>query len=332
MDEGRIAAATLHWLMDAGCTSLVDDSPASWLAQPPVAEPDGSSRVPAEHLPSAGQHAPAGGLSVGDAQAGNVPANRPVSRKPDSRLRHPEPPLQGPDLPDGASRQTAPAPRTPVPQRGEVRTSMAPASVSVSAAAEKAARLAAAANTLEELFAAIEAFDGCPVKATANRTVICDGNPESGVMLIGEAPGAEEDRQGKPFVGAAGQLLDRMLAAIGLDRQTAYITNVFFWRPPGNRTPTPQEVALCQPFVRRHVELVRPKAILALGAVSAKALFETETGITRLRGQWKELTFGTVTVPVLASFHPAYLLRQPAQKRLSWEDLLAFRDRIGSTR
>jgi len=207
---------------------------------------------------------------------------------------------------------------------------MAPASVSVSEAAAEAARLAAEADTLEALYAAIEGFEGVPVKATANRTVIFDGNPDSRLMIIGEAPGAEEDRQGKPFVGAAGQLLDRMLAAIGLDRDSIYITNMFFWRPPGNRTPTPQEIALCRPFVQRHVELVKPRAVLALGGTSAKSLFDTETGITRLRGQWKDVVYGSLTVPTLASFHPAYLLRQPAQKRLSWEDLLAFKDRIGS--
>jgi len=293
-DEGRLAAAALNWLVDAGCTSLVSDNPASGLVQTQRPEPTEAPRVPAEPLPSAVELAP---------------ARQPVNRE--------APPRQ-------------PLPREVLPQRTEARTSMAPASVSVSEAAEEAARLAAGARTLEELVAAIESFEGSPVKATANRTVIFDGNPESRVMLIGEAPGAEEDRQGKPFVGAAGHLLDRMLAAIGLDRDHAYITNVFFWRPPGNRTPTPQEIALCQPFVRRHVELVRPKAILALGGVSAKALFETEQGITRLRGQWKDITFGEVTVPVLASFHPAYLLRQPAQKRLSWEDLLAFKDRLGS--
>lgn len=300
-DEGRLAAAALNWLVDAGCTSLVGDSPASWLVQTPLPEPKETPRVPAEHLSSAGSYVPAG----------------------------------QPDLRQFAPRETLPErmpQRTPVSPRTEARTSMAPASISVSEAAEKAARLAAGAKTLEDLIAAIENFDGCPVKATANRTVIFDGNPESRVMLIGEAPGAEEDRQGKPFVGAAGHLLDRMLAAIGLDRDHAYISNVFFWRPPGNRTPTPQEIAMCQPFVRRHVELVRPKAILALGGVSAKALFETETGITRLRGQWKDVAFGEVNVPVLASFHPAYLLRQPAQKRLSWEDLLAFKDRIGTAR
>ena len=292
-EEGRLAAAALDWLLEAGCTSLVSDNPASWLVQTPVREPAlepiHTPRVTTETLPPTAVPPPA----------------EPSSRREDW-------------------------PRQILPQRTEARTSMAPASISVSEAAAEAARLAEGAKTLDELIAAIEGFEGSPVKATANRTVIFDGNPDSGVMIIGEAPGAEEDRQGKPFVGAAGRLLDQMLAAIGLDRDHAYITNVFFWRPPGNRTPTPQEIALCQPFVRRHVELVRPKAILAMGGTSAKSLFDTDTGITRLRGQWKDVAYGTVTVPTLASFHPAYLLRQPAQKRLSWEDLLAFKARVES--
>lgn len=300
-EEGRLVAAALNWLLDAGCTSLVDDRPASWLVRSQLSEPTDTPRVTAGNLPGTAGFAPAREIS-------SLPVAPPADRSPE--------PWQGP-YPS---------------QSTEPRTSMAPQSVSVSEAAVEAARLAADAATLEELYKAIEAFEGCPVKATANRTVIFDGNAESRIMFIGEAPGAEEDRQGKPFVGAAGQLLDRMLAAIGLDRNSAYITNVFFWRPPGNRTPTPQEIAVCQPFVRRHVELVRPKAIMALGGVSAKALFETETGITRLRGQWKDIAYGSLTVPTLASFHPAYLLRQPAQKRLSWEDLLAFRERIGSAR
>jgi len=310
-DEARLVAAALNWLVDAGCTSLVSDSPASWLVQPQqqdgLAEQSDAPRVLAGTPRASTESLPSG--------AEPMPARQPLHQGQHQGIHRDALPQRMPQR---------------MPLRTEARTSMAPASISVSEAAEEAARLAAGAKTLEELIAAIENFEGCPVKSTANRTVIFDGNPDSRVMLIGEAPGAEEDRQGKPFVGAAGQLLDRMLASIGLDRETAYITNVFFWRPPGNRTPTPQEIALCQPFVRRHVELVRPKAILALGGVSAKSLFETEQGITRLRGQWKDITFGEVTVPVLASFHPAYLLRQSAQKRLSWEDLLAFKDRLGS--
>lgn len=194
--------------------------------------------------------------------------------------------------------------------------------------ASAAETLARQAQTLDELRQAIEAFEGCPIKEHAKRTVIADGNPESRVMLIGEAPGAEEDRTGRPFVGQAGKLLDRMLASIDRDRTNTYITNVFFWRPPGNRTPTTQEIALVQPFVRRHIELVRPRAILSLGGVSAKALLETETGITRLRGQWHSLYAGNLDIPVIATFHPANLLRQPANKAYVWRDLLAFARRI----
>lgn len=315
-EEGRLAAAALSWLLDAGCTSLVDDMPASWLVRPQLSEPTDAPRVTAGVLAD-----PAGFSSARDSVARQPPVRENQDLHQANRFENPP----------REEWQTPTLPGQPVPSRwAEARTSMAPASVSVSEAAAEAARLAAEADTLEALYAAIEGFEGVPVKATANRTVIFDGNPDSRLMIIGEAPGAEEDRQGKPFVGAAGQLLDRMLAAIGLDRDSIYITNMFFWRPPGNRTPTPQEIALCRPFVQRHVELVKPRAVLALGGTSAKSLFDTETGITRLRGQWKDVVYGSLTVPTLASFHPAYLLRQPAQKRLSWEDLLAFKDRIGS--
>lgn len=236
---------------------------------------------------------------------------------------------------------TPAASRTPAP-RNTVTSQVAPERAPPAAAPPAAAMPAAAApvsasaaetlarhaHTLDALRQAIEAFEGCPIKEHAKRTVIADGNPESRVMLIGEAPGAEEDRTGLPFVGQAGKLLDRMLASIGRDRTNTYITNVFFWRPPGNRTPTAQEIALVQPFVRRHIELVRPRAILSLGGVSAKALLETETGITRLRGQWHSLRAGDLDIPVIATFHPANLLRQPANKAYVWRDLLAFARRI----
>lgn len=188
--------------------------------------------------------------------------------------------------------------------------------------------IAARADTLEALRAAVEAFEGCPLKAAAKRTVFADGEPTSGVMLIGEAPGAEEDRVGRPFVGEAGRLLDRMLAAIGRDRTSAYISNTLFWRPPGNRTPSPQEIETCLPFVLRHIELVRPRAILALGGTAAKTLLNSADGINKLRGRWHEIRVGECVVPVMPTFHPAYLLRQPAHKALAWADLLAFKTRI----
>lgn len=191
------------------------------------------------------------------------------------------------------------------------------------AAAEQSARDAAgSANSLEELKSALEAFNGCNLKRTAKTTVFADGNPEAKIMLIGEAPGRDEDMQGLPFVGRAGQLLDRMLAAIDLDRESVYITNVIPWRPPGNRTPTPQETEICRPFIERHIELIKPEIIVMLGGSSAKTLLKTTDGILRMRGKWAEVETANSKTSALPTLHPAYLLRQPAQKRLAWQDLL----------
>ncbi|WP_343870425.1 uracil-DNA glycosylase, partial [Caenispirillum bisanense] len=193
-----------------------------------------------------------------------------------------------------------------------------------------AAALAAAAKTLEALHAAMQRFDSCPLKVTAANTVFADGNPQADLMVIGEAPGAEEDRQGLPFVGASGQLLDTMLKSIGLTRQTFYITNVIPWRPPGNRKPTPQEVGMCLPFIQRHIELVDPKVILMVGGLSASALMARVEGITKLRGRWTDYASPGLShpVPALATFHPAYLLRSPQMKKLAWRDLLTLRQRM----
>ncbi len=199
------------------------------------------------------------------------------------------------------------------------------------AALEHARALANDASSLGELLKAIEDFDGCPLKRTATTTCISDGNPDAGIMIIGEAPGAEEDRKGKPFVGPAGRLLDRMLATIGLDRNLVYITNTLYWRPPGNRTPTPEEIAVCLPFLEKQVEFVRPKLLVYAGGTAVKAMFDTAPGegITRLRGRWFRLERpGREPVPAIAMFHPAYLLRQPARKRDTWHDLLAIRARM----
>lgn len=188
---------------------------------------------------------------------------------------------------------------------------------------------AAAATSLVELKAALEAFDGCALKRTATNTVFADGVAEGRVMLIGEAPGRDEDRIGKPFVGRAGQLLDKMLASIALDRKSnAYITNVINWRPPDNRDPTPEEAAACLPFLRRHIELARPGLIILLGAVAARHVVGVTDGIMRLRGRWLEYRIGDVMVPLMPTLHPAYLLRQPAHKKLAWRDLQAVRDRM----
>ena len=189
---------------------------------------------------------------------------------------------------------------------------------------------AAAAQNLGDLREKLSRFEGCGLKATATRLVFGDGNPSAEIMFIGEAPGADEDREGVPFVGRAGQLLDKLLAAIGLDRKKVYIANVVPWRPPGNRTPTPLETAACLPFTRRQIELVDPKILVCLGAASAQTLLGGKEGIMRLRGRWFAYPVGNTEIRALAMLHPAYLLRQPAQKKLAWQDLRMLGKEINS--
>lgn len=193
-----------------------------------------------------------------------------------------------------------------------------------------AREIAAACSDLASLRTALEIFQGCGLKATAKHTVFAGGNPKARLMLVGEAPGRDEDLQGLPFVGRSGQLLDRMLAAIGLDRGQVYISNILPWRPPGNRTPTGAEIALCLPFIERHIELAAPQILLLLGGIAVKALLNTSDGIMRLRGRWSDYRIGELSIPALATFHPAFLLRQPAQKRQAWADLLALREKLDS--
>lgn len=188
--------------------------------------------------------------------------------------------------------------------------------------------LAAAAATLDELKAVMNGYEGCTLKKRATQLCFADGNPDAEIMLVGEGPGEQEDLQGKPFVGRAGQLLDRMLGAIGLDRTKVYIANMVPWRPPGNRDPSAEELALCTPFLIRQVELVAPKFLVTLGNVPTKALFGTETGITRMRGQWKEIAVGSHRVRAIATLHPAYLLRTQSAKSLAWRDMLSLRQAI----
>ncbi len=182
------------------------------------------------------------------------------------------------------------------------------------------------AETLDELREKLVAFDGCSLKFTAKNLVFGDGNRLAKIMLVGEAPGRDEDMEGRPFVGKAGQLLDSMLAAIGIDRTNVYIANVIYWRPPGNRTPTPMETEICRPFIERQIALVNPDILVFLGGVAAKSFLTGPDGILRLRGKWTEWTIpGGRTIPALPMLHPAYLLRQPAQKKLAWRDLLSLR-------
>lgn len=220
------------------------------------------------------------------------------------------------------------------PDTPSATQSLAPAPRRLSARSSTtgdARAIARSCSTLEELRAALERFDGCALAETATRLCFADGAPDAPLMIIGEAPGAEEDRLGKPFVGPSGQLLDRMLAWIGRDRRNSWITNVVFWRPPGNRTPTAAEIAVCLPFVERQIELIRPRLLLFLGGIAARALLGVDEGVSRLRGrlfQWQSEALAS-PVPALITLHPAYLLRQPAQKRFAWRDLLQAAEILG---
>lgn len=284
-------AALLRWYADSGVDASIGEAPIDRFAM-------------ARSKTQESQAVTAGSESRGAAAASLAPVS----------VRGPEHlPAPAPALPA----ESPPAPAMPL---------------GTAAAAAKAQSLAASCHSLAELKAAIAAFDGLSLRATATNLVFADGNPDSGLMLVGEAPGAEEDRLGLPFVGASGQLLDRMLASIGRGRESAYITNIVNWRPPGNRKPQPQEIAISLPFVERHIELVQPKAVVLLGDTAARALLGKEIGISRLRGQWFELGLPRLghKIPVIATYHPAFLLRTPAQKRQSWRDMRLARDRVAN--
>ncbi len=290
--ERNETLATLQWLIDAGADEAIGETPVDWLAAPAARR---AEPPPAEKASSGPARAPA------PRPAAN-PAPRPAAN---------------------------PAPR-PVVKPAPPAAPLA----STEAALSSARDLARAAGNLEALKAALDAFEGCALKQHAMNLVFGDGNPKARVMVIGEGPGAEEDRQGLPFVGVSGRLLDRMLAGIGLDRTSAYITNVLFWRPPGNRTPTGTEIAACLPFVERHIELVDPQVLLLAGGISAKSLLGRSEGILKLRGHWAHYQHAGMArpIPAMASLHPAYLLRQPAQKRLAWRDFLALKEVLDSGR
>ncbi|HUC69140.1 MAG TPA: uracil-DNA glycosylase [Stellaceae bacterium] len=228
----------------------------------------------------------------------------------------------------------APPPVAPPPPPTVSAPSPSPAvaaPVAVAPGAASARQLAATATSLAELESAVRGFDGCALKRTATNTVFADGAAGAELMVIGEAPGADEDRLGRPFVGRSGQLLDRMLAAIGYDRrQNAYITNILFWRPPGNRKPTNDEIAACLPFVWRHIALLRPKAVMMCGGTATGALLGRAEGIMRLRGRWFPLEAEGLDhpVPAVATYHPSFLLRSPSRKSEAWRDLLALQSKL----
>ena len=285
----------LDWYRAMGADAALGDTPIDWLARGPIA-------------PGTGFAWPA-------------PADKGAQRIPrDTRVPEPE------TAPTIAAR-----PSTQTPKRIELEARPRPQTpLAASEAETDARRIARAAPTLEALEAALRAFDGCTLKATATKLCFYRGSAHARLMIVGEAPGRDEDLEGKPFVGRAGQLLDKMLAAIGLMEADVHITNVVYWRPPGNRTPTPQETLACRPFLERQIELVKPEFVVALGGSAAKEVLGLTDGIMRLRGKWKDATFGSVNVQTIATLHPAYLLRTPAAKQLAWLDLLQIQSRLKS--
>ena len=295
MSDKRESLAALAWLVEAGADEAIGAEPVDRFAAKASSHPplEGGSKSPQR----------SGGL-FGEGSA------RSAAR------------MAGTASPLGAS--AYPSPKTPsafstLPQ-GE--------GTKEKDSIGTAQTLARSATTLAELKSALEGFDGCALKKNCANTVFADGNPLSRIMFIGEAPGREEDRLGLPFVGRAGKLLDKMMASINLDRSTAYITNVLNWRPPDNRDPSPEEAAMCLPFLRRHIELVNPGIIILLGAVAARHVMGFTEGIMKLRGRWLEYRVGDGMIPVMATLHPAYLLRQPGHKKLAWRDLQAAEAKI----
>jgi len=262
-----------------------------------------------------------------DAVLGEAPVDRFAdARAAALRLAAPDSPLV-PSSPVESARPQARTPdRIPLTAKqpaGAIASPPLPLAPDVAVMAAREA--AATAATLDDLRAILDRFEGCALRATAKQLVFADGNPAARVMLVGEAPGRDEDIQGLPFVGRSGKLLDRMLAAIGLDRTSVYIANIVPWRPPGNRTPTPQESQICLPFIRRQIELADPDILVCLGGPSAQALLGVKEGIMRTRGRWFSYQNGAREIRAIATFHPAFLLRSPLQKRIAWRDFLAIK-------
>lgn len=248
-----------------------------------------------------------------------------LDEAPHNRFKEVRPKAQNPAVPDQNRQQAAGQKASILPAPA---TSSGPP-IPVDEAVMAARATAADAKNLDELRHLVAHFEGCSLRQSARHLVFADGTADARIMLIGEAPGREEDRQGKPFVGRSGQLLDKMLAAIDLDRESVYITNTLPWRPPGNRTPSPIEQEICAPFVKRQIELVDPEILVFLGAASAKLLTGRSDGILKLRGRWLDYQSSTTSIQAIATLHPAYLLRQPIQKRLAWQDLMMIQKKTG---
>lgn len=290
-------AALLRWHLDIGVDETIGDEPHDWF-----------------HASSETDQAAA--------LAGPAPASPPAGTSPQDT-----PPPTG-------ERRAAPERRANPPPTGSAPSSASSSLRSADArllVADDAALRAARSATLDDLRAEVAAFDGCPLRRTATNLVFGMGDSTARVVLIGEAPGAEEDRQGLPFVGPSGRLLDKMLASIGLHREEVFITNTVFWRPPGNRSPTSGEIVACQPFVERILEIIQPRLLVALGGPAANSLLRQNDSVGRLRGRWFEFSTPHMqTIAATAIFHPAYLLRSPGQKRLAWRDLLAIKAKLDS--
>ncbi|TYC67617.1 uracil-DNA glycosylase [Stappia sp. BW2] len=296
-NDPRHLEALLDFYAGAGVDCFLQDNPVDWVA------------LTREHAAQRAQAAPqAAGHSQPQQPRHQTPANN----------------FQG--------QTAAPVPAAPIaapvgtaPPASAGQAPVLPDREIIAAARD----LAASAPTLDELRKCLSSFEGCNLKLTAKKLVFADGNPGAKLMFVGEAPGRDEDLQGLPFVGRSGQLLDRMLAAIGLDRSSAYIANVVPWRPPGNRTPTPQETEICKPFILRQIELVNPDVLVFLGAASAKTLLGVQDGIRKMRGRWMTYPCKGRDISAIATYHPAYLLRSPLEKRLSWRDFLAIKQKLG---
>ncbi|TFF20594.1 uracil-DNA glycosylase [Jiella endophytica] len=294
------AMALLAFYREAGIDTLLLDAPRNRFAETAAETERRKAKAPPT-LPTSGRER---------GQAAATPVARAENARPAERPTTGEPPQNGLAAP------AFPTNRVAIPD-----------DVAVADARERAV----GAASLAELRELLDGFDGCNLKITAKHTVFGDGPDTADLMFIGEAPGRDEDMAGVPFVGRSGQLLNRMLAAIGLERENVRVTNTVPWRPPGNRPPTPAETRICLPFVQRQIELVGPKIVVCLGSPSAKAILGSGEGILRIRGQWQSYSFDLSpgsAIPAIAMLHPAYLLRQPAQKKLAWRDLLALKAKL----
>jgi uracil-DNA glycosylase len=291
-DQPAVLRALLAFYAEVGVDTALDEAPVNrFTAEAPDRRP---APAPAEPSRALRQKTEAPG-SAGAPPSGDERAGRPRS-------------------------QAAPPPAAAPTGRGG-GSAPPPPDQAIMAAREAAA----SAKSLDELRAMLERFEGCGLRFTAKRLVFADGNPKARLMIVGEAPGRDEDIAGLPFVGRSGQLLDRMLAAIGLDRKSVYIANLVPWRPPGNRTPTPQESQICLPFLKRQIELADPDILLCLGGPAAAALLGMTDGIRKFRGRWRVYHTGKREIRAIASFHPSYLLRSPLEKRFAWKDFLSLR-------